>query len=178
MRDPLTIVAREAGLAWPVAAVLCVVVVMAPSIISGMASRRVWRALDTRARSMPRASDHDEPRWWWVEENRGGGGGGGRCRIEDMQRGVPNNAPFYDEEDDDDAVRDDNDDSVELGSGGDADDGDGDRQGGGQGGKKAAVYWDMFGPPMDTVIRMRKKKGAGRVGLVEGYPPHSPQRWV
>lgn len=167
---------REAGLAWPVAAVLCVVVVMAPSIISGMASRRVWRALDTRARSMPRgegggARDHndDELRWWWVEENRGGGGGG-RCQIEDMQRGVPaTNAPFYDEEDDDDAVKHDNDDSVEFSSGDD-----GDRRGRRNGMVVGGGWWGGD----SSVIRMRKKKGGGG-GILHTHThlPH-PQRWV
>lgn len=48
------------GLAWPIAIVLCVLAVMTPSIISGMASRRVWHALDMRARSIPSADVHAE----------------------------------------------------------------------------------------------------------------------
>jgi hypothetical protein len=48
------------GLAWPIAIVLCVLAVMTPSIISGMASRRVWHALDMRARSIPSVDVHAE----------------------------------------------------------------------------------------------------------------------
>lgn len=38
------------GVAWPVAAIVCAIILMAPSIVSNMASSRVWHALDTRYR--------------------------------------------------------------------------------------------------------------------------------
>lgn len=39
------------GIAWPAAAVVCLFVVMIPSIITSMAGRTMWQSFDSRARS-------------------------------------------------------------------------------------------------------------------------------
>jgi hypothetical protein len=41
------------GIAWPVAAVVCLFVITIPSIITSMASRTMWRAFDSHARKTP-----------------------------------------------------------------------------------------------------------------------------
>lgn len=41
------------GIAWPVAIVACLFVVTVPSIISSMAGKSMWQALDSRARNTP-----------------------------------------------------------------------------------------------------------------------------
>lgn len=41
------------GIAWPVAIVACLFVVTVPSIITSMAGKSMWQALDSRARNTP-----------------------------------------------------------------------------------------------------------------------------
>lgn len=68
------------GFAWPMAAVLCLFVVTAPSIIASLARHGVQSAFDARARVAPRDLHHPgllHPPWPSGIVVYGGGGGGG-----------------------------------------------------------------------------------------------------
>lgn len=74
------------GIAWPVAIVACLFVVMVPSIITSMASRAMWHSFDSHARKMPSSSSYA-----WNKKHDGDFPSGGEGYGEEYNH----NAPFY-----------------------------------------------------------------------------------